>query len=355
MTADTPAPTVSVVIPLYNGGAWIAATLDSLTTQTLADWEAIVVDDCGPDDGGAAQVAAWPDPRVRQIRMPQNGGPVRARNFGAAHARGRFIAGLDQDDLCRPERFARQVAYLDAHADIALVATQAEQLIGDTVSPMSYAVETTPMLVRWLTWIENPLVWSTVMVRSDIAHAMDPFTRPDILYAEDFDLYHRITAHGGIARLDTPLLLSRQHEGGASKRFVDTMQASATRVLTEAHADLLGHADSAAVADLLIHYNMAKLPVPDRATLIALASAFARLQRGVIAHHAPDAADTRRIERETALRWYRICRAGLRTGTLTLADIAAAAQPPLLTGGSPALLPSAAIGAVRRVRQTLAA
>jgi len=348
-------PTVSVVIPLYNGAPWIGATLDSLTTQTLPDWEAIVVDDCGPDDGGATIVRTWPDPRVRLVRMAENGGPVRARNFGVAQAQGRYVAGLDQDDLCRPERFARQVAWLDANPDIALVATQAEQLIGDAVSPMSYAVETTPALVRWLSWIENPLVWSTVMVRAEIAHRMEPFTRPDILYAEDFDLYHRITAHGGIARLDTPLLLYRQHDGGASKRFVDTMQASATRVLTENHGDLLGAADSAAIADLLINYNMAKLPVPDRATLIALGEGMARLERGFIARHAPTASDKVRIERETALRWYRICRAGLRAGTLTLADIAAAAQPPLLGGGSAALLSSAAIGAVRRVRQVLAA
>lgn len=346
-------PDVSVVIPVYNGAPWIGATLDSLTAQTLTNWEAIIVDDCSPDTV-ADIVAAWPDPRVKMVRMDANGGPVRARNRGVAEACGRYIAGLDQDDLCRPERFARQVAYLDEHPDVALLATQAEQLIGDQVAPMNYAVETTPSLVRWLTWIENPLVWSTVMVRAEIAQAMSPFTRPEILYAEDFDLYHRITAHGEIARLDTPLLIYRQHDGGASKRFIDTMQASATRVLTEHHRDLLG-SDSEAIAELLILYNMAKQPVPDRATLVALGNGMARLHRAYIDRYRPTTGERRMVDRETALRWHRICRIGLRTGTLTLADIAAARHDGIFDPATPALLPSAAIGAIRRLRQTLAA
>ena len=100
---------------------------------------------------------------------------------------------------------------------------------------------------------------------------------------------------------------------------------------------------------------MAKLPVPDRATLIALGDGIARLHDGFIARHRPNASDESRIERETTLRWHRICRAGLRGGTLTIGDIRAAARPPLLGGSSVSLLSSAAIGAVRRVRQTLAA
>ncbi|GAA3260627.1 hypothetical protein GCM10020258_23240 [Sphingomonas yabuuchiae] len=136
-----------------------------------------------------------------------------------------------------------------------LVGTQTEQLVGRRVLPMDYAPHTTPELIAWLSWIENPLAWSTVMVRADVARRLDPFTRPEILYAEDFDLYHRIGAFGRIARLDEPLLIYRQHEGGASKRFTTMMRASATRVLAEAHAPLLGD-DADEVARLLVQHNM---------------------------------------------------------------------------------------------------
>ena len=347
-------PIVSVVIPAYNGAAWLPATLASLTAQTLQDWEAIVVDDCSPDDG-AALVAAWPDSRVRLVRMPANGGPVRARNAGVAQARGRYIAGLDQDDLCRPERLARQVAYLEAHPNVVLLGAQAEALQDGVVSPLGYAAHTSPALMRWLTWIENPFVWSTIMIRGDVARTLDPFTRPEILYAEDFDLYHRIAAHGAIARLDQPLLLYRVHAGGASKRFTETMRGSALRVLAEAHADLFG-AHSGAVAELLMRYNMGREAAPDRATLIRLADAIARLQARFVERFSPDAASRRLIRWETAQRWGAICRVGLRTGTIGLADVIAARRAHLGLGyADPAsLLSSAAIGGVRRARQTFA-
>lgn len=344
-------PTVSVVIPGYNGAAFIGETLQSLARQTLADWEAIVVDDCSADDTRAI-VRGWGDPRVRLIENAENGGPVRTRNRAVAAARGRYIAGLDQDDLCLPERLARQVAYLDAHPDVALVGTQAEQFHGRRVSAMHYAPHTTPDLIGWLSWIENPLVWSTVMVRADVARMLQPFTRPEILYAEDFDLYHRIRPLGRIARIDTPLLLYRQHAGGASKRFTDTMRASAMRVLAERHAPLLGEAGATDLAMLLVLHNMGGLPVPDRATLVRLGEGIAALQAAFLQQERPNAESRKLIRWETARRWARIGRAGLRSGSVGLSDVLAARPPHLGLGyaGLETLLWSGAVGAVRRMR-----
>ncbi|MCP3735805.1 glycosyltransferase [Sphingomonas sp. RP10(2022)] len=349
----TGAPIVSVVIPGYNGAAFIGETLESLERQTLTDWEAIVVDDCSADDTRAL-VRGWPDPRVRLIENEVNGGPVRTRNRGVGEARGRYVAGLDQDDLCLPERLAMQVAYLEAHPDVVLVGAQAQQLRGTRVSAMHYAPHTTPDLIAWLGWIENPLVWSTVMVRATVAHALDPFTRPEILYAEDFDLYHRVAAFGRVARIDTPLLLYRQHDGGASKRFTETMRASAMRVLAERHAALLGEEAAAALARLLVLHNMGGVPVPDRATLVRLGEGIAALQAAFLAEARPDAESAKLIRWETARRWGAIGRAGLRSGAVGLGDVLAARPPHLGLGyaGLGTLLGSAAVGAVRRVRAT---
>lgn len=340
-------PTVSVVIPAYGGVQWLPATLESLAAQTFPDWEAIVVDDCSPDDTRNL-IAAWPDCRVRLLRMAANGGPVRARNAGVAAARGRYIAGLDQDDLCRPERLARQVAYLDAHPGCALLGTQVEYLTGDVVTQSGYPPVTTPGLVAWLLQLENPLAWSSVMVRGEVARALDPFTRPELLYAEDFDLYGRVLSFGSVARLDQPLLLYRQHAGGASKRFVETMTASATRVLTDRHAAL--GPDAARAAELLVTYNMGRAPVPDRATLAELGSLFSRLQANFVAEHRPDAATCRLLRWETAQRWSRIGRASLRTGSLTLADLVAVRPPHLGLGyaGLDTLAMSGLVGGARR-------
>ncbi|NYD88853.1 glycosyltransferase family 2 protein [Sphingomonas melonis] len=345
-------PIVSVIIPSYNGAHFIGETLESLAAQTLADWEAIVVDDCSSDTTRAL-VREWRDPRVRLIENEVNGGPVRTRNRGVAAARGRFVAGLDQDDLCLPERLARQVAYLDAHPDVVLVGTQAEQLRDGKVSAMHYAAHTTPELIAWLSWIENPLVWSTVMLRTAVARTLDPFTRPEMVYAEDFDLYHRVGAFGRIARLDTPLVRYRQHAGGVSKRFIDTMRDASMHVLAERHAGVLGVEDAAVLARLLVLHNMGGVPVPDRATLQRLGAGIATLQAAFLAQERPDTESRKLIRWETARRWARIGRTGLRSGSVGLADVLAARPAHLGLGyaGVETLAWSAAVGAVRRLRR----
>ena len=110
------APLISVVMPTWNGAALIGETLNSVAAQTLGDFEVLVVDDCS-SDGTRDLVSAWPDRRVRLLTMEQNGGPVLARNRAVAEARGRFIVGLDHDDLCSPHRFARQVGLPDNPQD----------------------------------------------------------------------------------------------------------------------------------------------------------------------------------------------------------------------------------------------
>lgn len=343
------APAVTVVIPAYNGQAWLPETLGSLRAQTLPDFEVLVVDDCSAD-GTRDLVRAWPDPRVRLIEQIENGGPVRARNRGVGQARGRHIAGLDQDDLCRPERLARQVAYLDRHPGCALLGTDVALLCEGRVSPSGYPPVTTPGLLRWLIGIENPLAWSSVMVRGDVARALQPFTRPDRLYAEDFDLYGRVLAHGEVARLDEPLIWYRQHGGGASRRFLATMQESAAAVLAERHAGTLGEVAPRAAA-LLVRHLMGRGPVPDRATLAELGLLLTRLQATFLAAHDPDDETRRLIRWETAARWARIGRAGLRAGTLTLADVLAVRPEHLGLGyaGVEALAMAGLVGGGRRM------
>lgn len=346
-------PTVSVIMAAYNGATLLPETLRSLEAQTFTDWELVVVDDCSTD-GSFELLRDWPDPRVRALRSPANGGPVRARNLALEHARGRYVAGLDHDDLCRPDRLRRQVAHLDAHGDVVALGTAAAFLEDGRRRTPNDAPNTTPALIEWLLRIENPLVWSTMMIRTDVAKRLRPFTRTDRLYAEDFDLYNRLLAHGRIARLDAVLLDYRIHGAAASQRFTATMHEGAERTLLEIHEPLFG-ADAPAAAALIVRHLMLFEPVPDRATLAALGDAVARAQAHFLATRPVDAEDARLIRWETARRWTRVGRTALRSGALSLADLWAVRPPELGLGlaGVEALLTSRAVGAARRLRRTL--
>ena len=103
---------VSIITPCYNGGRYLADTIESVLGQTYAQWEMIVVDDGSTDDTAsiAADYAAR-DSRVQLIRQ-QNGGTAKARNAAMRRARGRYIALLDGDDLWDPDFLEVQLQFM---------------------------------------------------------------------------------------------------------------------------------------------------------------------------------------------------------------------------------------------------
>ncbi|PWN56302.1 glycosyltransferase family 2 protein [Abyssibacter profundi] len=108
-------PTVSVIMAARNADQTVAEALESVRSQTLADWELIVVDDHSTD--GTARVvrhAAESDPRIQLLNMAVQSGPGAARNVALAAAQGRWVAVLDADDRYHPERLERMVSAAEA-------------------------------------------------------------------------------------------------------------------------------------------------------------------------------------------------------------------------------------------------
>src|SRR5438132_11460312 len=114
---------VSVVIPTYNRAHVVVEAIDSALAQTFPDLEVIVVDD-GSSDDTASRVRGHPDPRVRYLVRP-HAGVSATRNAGIAAARGTLLSFLDSDDLWRPDKLAREVAFLEAHPDVAALFSDA--------------------------------------------------------------------------------------------------------------------------------------------------------------------------------------------------------------------------------------
>ena len=115
----TTCPRVSIVMPAYNAGAYLPASIQTVMDQTLEDWELIVVND-GSRDGTRTYLDALANPRIRVIHQ-QNTGASAARNAALDVARGEFITFLDADDLLPPDSLDTRVSYLDRHADVDIV------------------------------------------------------------------------------------------------------------------------------------------------------------------------------------------------------------------------------------------
>ncbi len=107
---------VSIIMPSYNCGRYIEASIRSVQAQTYSDWELIVVDDCNTD-GSYEKVQAMQhdDPRIRLLRQERRQGAATARNRALREAHGRWIAFLDSDDQWEPEKLERQVTFMQEH------------------------------------------------------------------------------------------------------------------------------------------------------------------------------------------------------------------------------------------------
>jgi glycosyltransferase involved in cell wall biosynthesis len=110
-------PQISIVMPVYNGEAFLRESLNSIICQTFSDFELIVIDD-GSTDRTSAILSGCNDPRLRVARLEHAGLPA-ALNEGLRLARAEWIARIDHDDLMVPNRLERQLAYLSEHPELA--------------------------------------------------------------------------------------------------------------------------------------------------------------------------------------------------------------------------------------------
>lgn len=201
--------TLSVLMTIYHGtnAAELAVALQSLAVQTHPADEVVIVFD-GPVAEDVEHVATGfaGTQNARLIRLPVNRGSGPASQAGLETIESDFTARLDSDDAACPERFERQLAYLEAHPEVAALGTAVEEfehLLGDATrirtlppNPAQYAKMNSP--------INNP----SVMFRTDAAKDVGGYR--DVPFMEDYDLWARMLAGGWELRnLPEPLTYLR--------------------------------------------------------------------------------------------------------------------------------------------------
>lgn len=104
-------PLVSIITPVYNSEKYIGETIESVLNQTYQNWEMLIVDDCSSDNT-AEVMKRYSDPRIKYFRLKENSGAAMARNYALEKAEGRYIAFLDADDLWKPNKLEKQIAFM---------------------------------------------------------------------------------------------------------------------------------------------------------------------------------------------------------------------------------------------------
>ena len=203
---------------VHNGRPHLAAAIESVLAQTWRDFEFLIIDDASTDE--SAEIArGFTDPRIRLLRNEQNLGLTRSMNLGLREARGELIARQDADDLSAPERFARQIAALEAHPEVPLLGSQARLIDGRGHSRGNRDLPLDSVSLRWESLLDNPLIHSAAMFRRAVV--LEEFGGYDESFpcCQDYALWTRVMERYPAANLPERLVSIREH----------SMSVSATR------------------------------------------------------------------------------------------------------------------------------
>ncbi len=201
-------PRITVLMPVWNGEAYLPQALASIWRQSVADFEVVVVDD-GSTDRTPDILAACRDPRLRVLRNETRRKLSGALNCGLAAAQGELIARMDADDVMRRDRLARQVACLERHPEWGCCGG-AVRTFGDGASAVLH-YPCSPADLSAFGLFYAPFAHPTVMFRREW------FQRAGLSYdgsyypAEDYELWTRMLRHFPAGNLPRVLLDYRVH------------------------------------------------------------------------------------------------------------------------------------------------
>jgi glycosyltransferase involved in cell wall biosynthesis len=215
ISSSNPVPAVSVLLPCYNAAATLREALDSLSRQSLTDFEIVAVDDGSSDK--TAEILdhrASTDPRLRIITQPHSG-IIKALNRGLAACRAPYVARMDSDDCSLPERLALQAAYLDRHPVTAVVSCLVSGFpAGGVRQGLLIYIDWLNSLVRdedmrREIFIESPMAHPSVMFRKVWVERVGGYQEHG--WAEDYDLWLRLYSAGArFAKVEQVLLQWRE-------------------------------------------------------------------------------------------------------------------------------------------------
>lgn len=204
-------PIISVLLPVYNAERYLRTAIESVLVQTYDNFELLVLDD-GSDDNSLSILREYEtkDDRVRIISR-ENKGLAVTLNQLISEASGKYLARMDADDICLPQRFEKQVAFLDSHPNHVVVGTRI-LLIDDEGLPLATMIdkfshtEIKDDLLKGVIALCHP----ATMLRADEIRAVGGYNT-ELQCAQDYDLWLRVSERGKLANLPEALVKYRQH------------------------------------------------------------------------------------------------------------------------------------------------
>lgn len=205
-------PLISVVLPVYNAELYITETINSILNQTYTNFELIIIND-GSNDNSEACILQFQDQRIKYFKNEKNLKLIQTLNLGLSLAKGKYIARIDADDIALPQRFEKQIDFLEKNSEYGIVGSFAETF-GSENKKLTFVQEDVDIRYAFLT--HNPFVHSSVMIRNQILTENKLSFDLTQLHVEDYALWIEILNFSKGKILPEILIKYRIHENQIS-------------------------------------------------------------------------------------------------------------------------------------------
>lgn len=251
-------PLVTILMPVHNGAEHLLEALQSLLEQSLEDFELLLVDDASTDNS-VALAESIHDPRLRILRSQERVRLSGALNLGLDQAQGRYIARMDADDLCHPDRLLFQAQFMEEHPHVGICGTWI-RYFGKSRNVLKRPL--THEAICAFTLFDSPFAHPSVFLRRELLEQHQLRFDGSYFPTEDFELWTRLLPLTQAINLPSVLLNYRVHDKSLTGADWSAMDVQAVRVI-ESQLRKLGLSPSEAELRFHRQLTMGRLTMTD--------------------------------------------------------------------------------------------
>ena len=233
-------PRLAVLMTVFNGEKYLRECVQSILDQTYSEFKFLILDD-GSTDRSREIIRSFQDPRLELVEIPENMGQIPALNKGLSMIDSPLIARMDADDISFPQRFARQVKYMDEHPEIGVAGTSVYMSDGKKTLTKKYPL--TPDYIKARLLFGCCLAHPSVIMRKRLLDRFQLRYDEQLGHSEDWDLWQRASLCFPLANIPEYHLKYRIHEGSVTFR-TERLKKRAAEILTGRLLNQLGLFDS---------------------------------------------------------------------------------------------------------------
>jgi len=226
---------VTVITAVRNGELFFAETIDSIINQTFKDWEYIIIDDNSNDKTvEIVEEFIKDDDRIKLIKLNETKGPFGAANIGIEHAKGKYIIRTDADDISLPNRFKKQVEFLEKNKNIKACVSYGS-LIDQNSNETGYKFRypSNPKILKWFLCLQCPLIHSSLCIEKSTINKIGGYKEESL--AQDYRLFTDLSRRHLLSVLKLDLVLFRNHSERITRNKINKKKINLTYQIISDH------------------------------------------------------------------------------------------------------------------------